>query len=446
MNSRLMKRSNSGSLMSSKTQIPKGWRQVRLGDVADVAFSSVDKKTVESELPVKLCNYTDVFYNRRIQDGMGFMFATATPAECNRWALRQGDVLFTKDSETPDEIGIPSYVADDMPNVLCGYHLGLARPCPALVSGAFLARTLASRTSGQEFGRIANGITRFGLTLDATRNLPILLPPLPEQRAIAAVLDSIDDAIERTEAVIAATEQLRDSLLHELLTRGVPGWHTGWKEAPGLGTIPEAWEVVRLGDVAEVERGKFAHRPRNEPRFYGGNVPFVQTGDVVRANGKITQHSQTLNELGLSISRLFPTGTIIITIAANIGETAITTYPVAFPDSLVGVTPIGIETKFLEYFLRTQKVRLNQLAPESAQKNINLEDLRPLATPLPSLPEQRAIAAVLDGVGAAIERNRTETNMLKLSKESTADALLTGRVRVNVDPAKHDLHRKVEVK
>ena len=80
--------------------------------------------------------------------------------------------------------------------------------------------------------------------------LPILLPPLPEQQAIAAVLDSIDDTIESTEAVIAATDQLRDSLLHQLLTRGVPGWHTEWKEVPDMGTIPADWDVVRLVEVA----------------------------------------------------------------------------------------------------------------------------------------------------------------------------------------------------
>ena len=227
--------------MPAKTQTPNGWRLVRLGDVAEVGFSGVDKKTVEGEVPVELCNYTDVFYNRRIQPGMMFMAATATPVEFDRWELRQGDVIFTKDSETPEEIGIPSYVAADMPNVLCGYHLGLARPAQAIVNGSFLSRTLASRASAQEFGRIANGITRFGLTLDATRSLPILLPPLPEQRAIAAVLDSIDEAIEGAEAVIAATGQLRDSLLHQLLTRGVPGWHTQWKEAPGLGTMRLKW-------------------------------------------------------------------------------------------------------------------------------------------------------------------------------------------------------------
>ena len=300
----------------------------------------------------------------------------------------------------------------------------------SLVDGACLAELLRSPSTAGQFARIANGVTRFGLTLGATSSLQILLPPLPEQRAIAAVLDAIDEAIEGTEAVIAATERLRDALLHELLKRGVPGWHSEWRDVPGLGTIPASWEVVRLGDVAEVERGKFAHRPRNEPKFYGGEIPFIQTGDVVRANGKIKQHSQTLNDLGLSISRLFPAGTIIVTIAANIGETAIADYPVAFPDSLVGVTPHGIDTNFLAYFLRTQKRRLNQFAPESAQKNINLEDLRPLSAPLPPLPEQRAIAATLDGVDEAIERNKVETSVLKSLKEAATDALLTGRVRV----------------
>ena len=222
----------------SNQPVPDGWRKVRLGDVADVAFSGVDKRTVDGEVPVHLCNYTDVFYNRRIITGMDLMAATATPSEEEKWSLRKGDVLFTKDSETPEEIGIPAFFADDMPGVLCGYHLGLARPRKGAVDGAFLAEALVSIESRRQFARIANGVTRFGLTLDATKALPILLPPLPEQWAIAAVLDSIDDAIEGAEAVIAATEGLRDSLLHDLLTRGLPGQHTEFRDVPGLGTIP----------------------------------------------------------------------------------------------------------------------------------------------------------------------------------------------------------------
>ena len=406
---------------------PQGWRIVRLGDVAEVAFSGVDKRIVPEETPVLLCNYTDVFYNERITPDMDFMTATATDTERERWQLKRGDVLFTKDSETADEIGIPSVVTDNMPGVLCGYHLGVARPSPGLVDGPFLAAALNSTASRRHFTRVANGVTRFGLTLEAARSTPVLLPPLPEQRAIADVLDSIDDAIERTEAVIATTETLRDSLLHELLTRGVPGWHTEWQDVPGIGTIPADWEVVRLDRVATVERGKFAHRPRNEPRFYGGEIPFIQTSDVVRAVGVIKSHSQTLNELGLSISRLFPAGTVVITIAANIGETAITGYPVAFPDSLVGITPTDLDGRFLEYYLRTQKATLERFAPESAQKNINLEDLRPMLVPFPTMSEQTTIAEQLDAVQADVDNLHALLADIRGLKDSAAEELLSGR-------------------
>ena len=246
------------------------------------------------------------------------------------------------------------------------------------------------------------------------------------------MLDSIDGAIERTDDVIAATERLRDALLHELLTCGVPGWHSTWKDVPGLGTVPASWEVVRLGDVADVERGKFAHRPRNEPRFYGGDIPFIQTGDVVQAAGRIIEHSQTLNETGLAISRLFPVGTIVMTIAANIGETAIATYPVAFPDSLVGIIAKHVDTTFLEYFLRTQRERLLSAAPESAQKNINLETLKPMNVPLPPLEEQQTIAGMLDAVAETVVIARGQRTGLQALKASASDALLTGRVRVGV--------------
>ena len=100
--------------------------------------------------------------------------------------------------------------------------------------------------------RVTQGSTFEAIGGETLRSLPILLPPPAEQPAIAAVLDAIDEAIERTEAVIAAMECLRDALLHELLTRGVPGWHSDWRDMPGIGTIPTDWEVVRLGDVAEV--------------------------------------------------------------------------------------------------------------------------------------------------------------------------------------------------
>ena len=127
--------------------------------------------------------------------------------------------------------------------------------------------------------RRSRGTTIQGITREDVTSLPILLPPLGEQRAIAAVLDSIDEAIERTEAVIAATERLRDSLLHELITRGVPGWHTEWKEVQGLGTIPDDWEVVRLGEgVTHVGSGV---TPRGGKSVYtASGIKFLRSQNV----------------------------------------------------------------------------------------------------------------------------------------------------------------------
>ncbi len=384
-------------------QVPDGWQVVRLADVLKLEYgvSLPERERLHGPVPVLGSAGLVGFHSQATNEGPGIVIGRKGSI---------GTVTWVSDDFVPIDTTYFAVPIDGQANLLWLYHL--------------LAHEKLSKLNR------ATGVP--GLNRDDVYALKRWIPPLTEQRAIAAVLDSIDEAIERTEAVITATERLRDALLHQLLTRGVPGWHTHWKDVPCIGTIPASWEVVRLGDVAEVERGKFAHRPRNEPRFYGGDIPFIQTGDVVRANGMIKQHSQTLNDLGLSISRLFPAGTIIVTIAANIGETAIADYPVAFPDSLVGVTPTDINTNFLEYFLRTQKGRLTQFAPESAQKNINLEDLRPLSTPLPSRPEQQAIAAMLDGVGEAIRQIRQEREYLQSLKISAADALLTGLVRVLV--------------
>ena len=419
--------------------IPEGWRLVRLGDAAEVAFSGVDKRTIEGEVPVKLCNYTDVFYNRRIQASMDFMPATATQSELKRWALKQGDVLFTKDSETADEIGVPAFVADDLTNVLCGYHLGLARPSQATVNGSFLARILASRESAQEFGRIANGITRFGLTLDATRNLPILLPPLPEQRAIAAVLDSIDDAIERTGAVIAATEELRDSLLHQLLTRGVPGWHTEWKEAPGLGTTPAGWEVVRLGEVAEIQTGKAVNR--QSPAGGEVQIPYLSVANVKDGYLDLSEVKTLQVYWGETERYGLKAGDVLFTEGGDADKLGRGTVwreeiPLCIHQNHVfAVRPHSEELMpvFLAFFAASRygkKYFLGAAKQTTNLASINSTQLREMPLPLPNIREQQAIAELLDGMDATIAEAKRERDGLQLLKGSTADALLTGQIRV----------------
>ena len=431
--------SSVGGLTRNDRQVPNGWRVARLGDVAEVAFSSVDKKSVDGEIPVELCNYTDVFYNRRIRPNMEFMTATASLAECQKWTLKKGDVLFTKDSESPDEIGIPAFVTEDMPNVLCGYHLGLARAFIGTVSGDFLARALGSRTSAREFARVANGVTRFGLTLGTTRSLPILLPPLPEQRAIAAVLDSIDEAIERTEAVIAATERLRDALLHELLTRGVPGWHTEWKDAPGIGTIPADWEVVRLGDVAEVAFSTV------DKKTVDGEVP-VQLCNYtdVFYNRHIFPDMAFMNATVTLTERerwSLKRGDVLFTKdSESPDEIGIPTYVAEDMPNVVCGYHLGlarpkaslVDGAFLAETLRSPASgrQFARIANGVTRFGLTLPATRSFPIPVPPVGEQRVIAATLNGVGGVITKTRGEKEGLQSFKASTAEALLTGRLRV----------------
>lgn len=156
----------------------------------------------------------------------------------------------------------------------------------------------------------------------------------------------------------------------------------------------ETWIQRQLQDVATVERGKFSHRPRNLPEFFGGPYPFVQTGDIVASTGDLRGASQMLSDEGLKYSKSFPRDTILITIAANIGFTAITTQETWCPDSVVGIVPKdGTDVRFLEYVLRTKQKHLeNHVATQTAQKNINLQDLKPLRVDLPDIAIQAEIA------------------------------------------------------
>jgi type I restriction enzyme, S subunit len=186
--------------------LPEHWRVFRLKNVASVRFSSVDKKSEDGETPVRLCNYTDVYNNDRIVDDPVFMQATATADEIARFTLRKGDVLITKDSEEWNDIAVPAYVTEDMPGVLCGYHLAHIRPHPANLDGAYLSRAFAADGIRQQFHVAANGVTRYGLPNRAIASALFPLPPLDEQRAIAAFLDDemvkLDRLIEKKQKLI----------------------------------------------------------------------------------------------------------------------------------------------------------------------------------------------------------------------------------------------------
>ena len=204
----------------------------------------------------------------------------------------------------------------------------------------------------------------------------------------------------------------------------------GYKQTE-VGVIPEDWAVEPFQTLAHIERGKFTARPRNDPKYYGGEIPFIQTGDVTNSNGWIKTFSQTLNQEGLKVSKLFPRETLFFTIAANIGDVGFTCFDTACPDSLVAITPFkNIDKRWLRHELQMRKPLFENLASHNAQLNINLEKLRPYLLPIPPYTEQEAIAEALSDADALIETLKQLVVKKSQLKQGAMQELLTGKRRL----------------
>lgn len=214
-------------------EVPRHWEVSFIKHIADVRFSGVDKHSHDDETPVRLCNYTDVYKNDCITGDMDLMRATATTVEIARLTLKADDVILTKDSETPDDIGVPAWVPKDLPGVVCAYHLGMLRPDPDRVLGEFLFRAIGSTRTAQQFHVLATGVTRFALGKHDVKNAVIALPPIEEQRAICRWITNkcqpLVDAITRTEEEIKLIREYRDRLVADVVTGQVDvrGWRAG---------------------------------------------------------------------------------------------------------------------------------------------------------------------------------------------------------------------------
>ena len=412
--------------------LPDGWQRVRLGDVAEVVGGSTPSRkearywggdvpwVVPSELTALKGRYLSASKESITDEGMRSAGLRLIPA---------GSILLTSRATVGVTAinGVPIVTNQGFQNLI-------------VKNGAdplWLYYCVSQQRP--EFERRASGSTFLEVSRDSVRSLPILLPPLPEQRAIAAVLDSIDDAIEGAEAVIAATEGLRDALLHDLLTRGLPGQHTEWREVPGLGTIPADWEVARLGDVAEVQTGRAVKK--ESPVDGTREIPYLSVANVKDGYLDLSVVKTMRVSEGEAERFSLKHGDVLFTEggdADKLGRGTVWRTEISMclhQNHVFAVRPHYdvLTSEFLSFFAGSglgKRYFLGAAKQTTNLASVNSTQLKDMTLPLPDIREQKDIVAVLGRVGTTTEVAREAAASLRLLKESAADALLSGRVRV----------------
>ena len=393
-----------------KDAIPDGWQQVRLGDVASLRKGQIEPKKNDSTPYIGLEHI----------ESSGFLIAHGKAGNLlsNKTIFHRGDTLYGKLRPNLRKVIRADFDGVCSTDILAIFGNGIT-------DDRFLGQLLRGDLLHEHAMRGISGTKMPRTSWSHLQDFEFTYPPLAEQRAIAAVLDSIDDAIGGAEAVIAATERLRDALLHDLLTRGLPGQHAEWRDVPGLGTLPADWEVVRLGDVAEVVMGQSPpgmHCNRdsegvpllNGPTEYGPNHPepaqwttdakkMSREGDVL-----FCVRGATAGKMNWA-DRNYAIGRGVAAIRHRSGS--------SFQRFLRAV---------VDFYLPT----LLSVVTGSTFPNLSCDQITQLRVPGIPIVEQQAIAAALTEVDGAIEVEKDEAARLRLLKESTVEALLTGRVQV----------------
>ena len=424
------------------------WSRVKLAEVAEIRFSNVDKKTILGEVPVRLCNYMDVYGNGGyITNDLPFMEASVSPVEIDRFRVERGDVMLTKDSETPDDIGIPAVVVDDIPNLVCGYHLALIKPRREQIDSVYLAKQLGSKPTARYFSRLANGSTRYGLSSSSIGCTSIPLAPLSQQRRIAEILSALDEAIEQTEALIAKYQQIKAGLMHDLFTRGLTpdGLRPTRAQAPHLykesplGWIPKDWEVVRIGEAFEIQLGKmlnkFAKMGKLSASYLGNRAvqwDFVDISaiEVMDFNAYERQKFSLLPD------------DLLVCEGGDVGRTAMWRGEMDgcyYQKAIHRLRPKSADAlpAFMLRFMRFARDNgsFREFTSQSSIAHLTQEKLGSIGMFLPSLDEQKRIADRLDSLDGVIQTEQSKLAQFCHQKHGLMHDLLTGRVRVKVAEA-----------
>jgi type I restriction enzyme, S subunit len=415
------------------SELPQGWCEATIDDLADyVSRGRSPKYVAHSDLPV--INQRCVRWHGVDEKFVKFV----DPSTWHQWdderIVRRNDILWN--STGTGTIGRAALFTElaSYERAVVDSHVTILRAGKA-VDPAYLFGFIQSPAIQDRIEDMQSGSTN-QVELNRSEIVSTVVPvaPLSEQRRIVAKVDGLTARTARARKELDRIPTLIARYKQRLLALAFAGELTlGWRSAndglnPVTGrkacdvrskyssgenddftppyVIPSNWSWLRLPEIGDLDRGKSRHRPRNDPKLFGGAYPFIQTGDVRAASRVLTEFSSTYSEFGLQQSRLWPIGTVCITIAANIAETAILGIEACFPDSVVGFLPDidRMSSDYVEYFIRTMRSELEAFAPATAQKNINLNVLSSVRVPVPPKEEQAEIVRRIESAFGWLDR------------------------------------------
>lgn len=361
-----------------------------------------------------------------------------SPEKANQlslYRLKSGDIVFSR----VGSVGRIARVSENEEGWLISGQMLRLRFATELLDSDYSLFLISSRSIQTYFELQSVGTTRDSINSTILSEMPLTIPPIGEQRAIASFCrtfaEQIDNAICNLENLMKKIEQKRSALMRQAITKGlnlaVPMKDSGidW-----IGDLPQHWDSKKVKFVSKIFRGKFGHRPRNDPKLYDGHYPFVQTGNVARASKYITEYTQTLNDLGRSVSEEFPSGTIVMAIAANIGDVAILTFDACFPDSIVGFNPNpDINQEYLYYSLNALASELDKVASQSTQQNLNIELVGNLMIPVPPETEQIVIGKYISEIEQTSSHSIEKIEILISKLVEYRTALISAAVAGKID-------------
>jgi type I restriction enzyme S subunit len=348
-------------------------RTVALSDHAEIFNGKTPSKADQRELGHPVLKIRDVDelgqFRRNYESFVDPDFAQKFQTK----QIKAGDTLILNAAHNADYVGSKTFFAgEEVEGAVATGEWLIVRPNSASLDARFASHWLTSSSARREIRELVKGIHLY--PKDVAR-LAIPLPPLDEQKRIAAILDQADELRRKRQRAIDRLNHLGQAIFVEMFGDPVAN--------------PFDWPIQKLGEVGVLDRGISKHRPRNDPALLDGEHPLIQTGDVANADSYIRSFTSTYSDLGLKQSKKWPTGTLCITIAANIGKTAILEIEACFPDSVVGFTPSKeTNAEYIQFWMSFIQKRLEEVAPQSAQKNINLAILRELPIPMPPRKSQ----------------------------------------------------------